>query len=46
MHRILMLIALLFTIPAKAVVNIDWVTVGDPENDCEGQTIGDCRACP
>ncbi|GAG09037.1 unnamed protein product, partial [marine sediment metagenome] len=40
MTRLIVLAALLFAVPAQAVVNIDWVTVGDAGNSCETQTQG------
>jgi len=32
--------ALLLTLPASAVITIDWVTVGDPGNACDTQSQG------
>jgi hypothetical protein len=40
MPRLIILAALLFALPAQAVVNIDWVTVGDPGNACDTQSEG------
>jgi len=39
MARLLALAALLFAFPAYAVVNIDWVSVGDPGNVCHPHAI-------
>jgi len=40
MKRLLVLAALLFVFPAHAQVSIEWVTVGDPRNTCDGQSQG------
>ena len=42
MHRTFLLTALLFALPAHALVEIDWVTVGDPGNadDTHGAGYG------
>jgi len=37
MRRLFVLAALLFALPAHSLVEIDWVTVGDPGNACEVQ---------
>jgi formylglycine-generating enzyme required for sulfatase activity len=39
MRRLFLLAGLLFALPAHAV-SIDWVTVGDPGNDCDAQPGG------
>ena len=46
MPRLLTLAALLFALPAQAVVNIEWVTVGDPGNACDVQLQGCFGAVP
>ncbi len=42
MARLLALVTLMLAFPAQAVVNIDWVTVGDPGNACDSHPYG----CP
>ena len=40
MKPLLVVVGLLFVIPAHAEVTIDWVTVGDPGNACDTQAQG------
>jgi formylglycine-generating enzyme required for sulfatase activity len=46
MRRLLVLAALVFALPAHALVEIDWVTVGDPGNACDTQSQGCFGAVP
>ena len=40
MPRLLALAVLVIAFPADAVVDIEWVTVGDPGNACDPQSLG------
>ena len=42
MNRTFVLIALLFALPAQAVVQIEWVVVGDPFNASDTEVMTCC----
>jgi len=41
MRRLFVLAALLLAVPAHALVEIDWVTVGDPGNPADTEVMSD-----